>query len=211
MSMTDRKRKIGYRLKILKLSSFALLSLMPWSRCFSMSGLFTLIGIVIFISGVTEEAGNKPKSTMDELKFNYQYGPSFAMTISSFMASELTGVLSVYLYMVQSGYIERRLKSSLGATGVFRRRLNSSRGETSRDRSTPPSPSEANSCATYRRVTETLKGTRRPKTTSDEGLTLSLISKRNGGRAPLRSARNNTSEQRKIKRVAVAQRRTTVV
>lgn len=176
-----------------------------------MSGLFTLIGIVIFISGVTEEAGNKPKSTMDELKFNYQYGPSFAMTISSFMASELTGVLSVYLYMVQSGYIERRLKSSLGATGVFRRRLNSSRGETSRDRSTPPSPSEANSCATYRRVTETLKGTRRPKTTSDEGLTLSLISKRNDGRAPLRSARNNTSEQRKIKRVAVAQRRTTVV
>jgi len=68
---------------------------------FKFVGLCTLIGIIIYISAITEEAGSKPRPTMDEPKFQYSYGPSFAMTISSFVSSELTGVLSVYLYIVQ--------------------------------------------------------------------------------------------------------------
>jgi len=38
---------------------------------------------------------------MDEPKFQYSYGPSFAMIVSSFVSSEITGVLSVYLYILQ--------------------------------------------------------------------------------------------------------------
>lgn len=65
-------------------------------------GLINLIGVIIFISAVTEESSSsKPKSSMDEPKFKYSYGPSFAMTISSFIGCQITGVLSVYLCIVQ--------------------------------------------------------------------------------------------------------------
>ncbi|ESO02716.1 hypothetical protein HELRODRAFT_65623, partial [Helobdella robusta] len=65
-------------------------------------GLFVLIGIVIFIGAVTEEAGNsnKPRVTSeDQSRLLYHYGPSFILTILSFITSEFTGVLSVYLYI----------------------------------------------------------------------------------------------------------------
>lgn len=67
------------------------------------AGLFVLIGIVVFIGAVTEEASNSNKSRPsadDQMKvFHYRYGPSFILTIFSFISSESTGVLSVYLYI----------------------------------------------------------------------------------------------------------------
>ena len=46
----------------------------------------------------------------DQLHFYYRYGPSFILTIISFVTSELTGVLSVYLYisLFQQAYRKER-------------------------------------------------------------------------------------------------------
>lgn len=61
-----------------------------------------MVGIVIYIGGITEEVGNKHGPALDEHpKFTYQYGSSFFLTVVSFISSELTGVLSVYLYISQ--------------------------------------------------------------------------------------------------------------
>ena len=76
-------------------------------------GLCTLIGIIIYISAITEEAGSKPKSSIDDQKFFYYYGPSFAMTVGSFISSELTGVLSVYLYIVRYKSVYRKKQERL--------------------------------------------------------------------------------------------------
>ena len=58
------------------------------------------MGIVIYIGAITEEVGNKSKSSSDEPpKFAYQYGSSFVLTIISFITSEMNGVFSVYLYI----------------------------------------------------------------------------------------------------------------
>ena len=63
------------------------------------SGLVILVGIILFIGAITEEDSNKSRSGMDKPRFSYYYGASFILTISSFIISELTGVLSVYLYI----------------------------------------------------------------------------------------------------------------
>lgn len=65
------------------------------------TGLVTLVGIVVYISAVTGEAAdNKPRPTaMDEPKFLYFYGPSFYITVASFVGAEITGVLSVHVYI----------------------------------------------------------------------------------------------------------------
>lgn len=65
------------------------------------TGLVTLVGIVVYVSAVTGEAAdNKPKPTaMDEPKFLYRYGPSFFVTVASFVGAEVTGVLSVHVYI----------------------------------------------------------------------------------------------------------------
>ena len=73
-----------------------------WSCSVCSAGLCTLIGVIIYISAITEEASSsKPKSSLDEAKFRYRYGPSFGMTVCSFVCCELTGVLAVYLCIVQ--------------------------------------------------------------------------------------------------------------
>jgi len=61
----------------------------------------TLVGIVVYVSAVTGEAAdNKPRPTaMDEPKFLYFYGPSFYITVASFVGAEITGVLSVHVYI----------------------------------------------------------------------------------------------------------------
>ena len=61
----------------------------------------TLVGIVVYVSAVTGEAAdNKPRPTaMDEPKFLYYYGPSFYITVASFVGAEITGVLSVHVYI----------------------------------------------------------------------------------------------------------------
>ena len=65
------------------------------------AGLVTLVGIVVYVSAVTGEAAdNKPRPTaMDEPKFLYYYGPSFYITVASFVGAEITGVLSVHVYI----------------------------------------------------------------------------------------------------------------
>lgn len=61
----------------------------------------TLVGIVVYVSAVTGEAAdNKPRPTaMDEPKFLYFYGASFYITVASFVGAEITGVLSVHVYI----------------------------------------------------------------------------------------------------------------
>ena len=80
-------------------------------------GLLTLIGIILYIGAITEEAGNHTKSSMDNHpRFEYWYGASFVLTVTSFSSAELTGVLSVYLYISRHKHSYRkkveRLQSS---------------------------------------------------------------------------------------------------
>lgn len=70
------------------------------------------VGIIIYIGAITEEAGNRPKS-MDDPAFLYWYGPSFALIFTSFVGSELTGVLAVHLYVAR-----RRLRFTTGRRRV---------------------------------------------------------------------------------------------
>ena len=79
------------------------------------TGLCTLIGLILYIGAITEEAGNKPKSTMDEPKFQYWYGVSFVLTVASFTSAELTGVLSVYLYISRHKHAYRKKVDRLTA------------------------------------------------------------------------------------------------
>jgi hypothetical protein len=76
------------------------------------------VGIIIYIGAITEEAGNRPKS-IDEPRFLYWYGPSFALTFTSFIGSELTGVLAVHLYVARRRLrcMERRCAREAGRTG----------------------------------------------------------------------------------------------
>jgi len=61
-----------------------------------------LMGIVIYIGAISEEAGNKSKSAIEELpRFIYHYGSSFVLTVVSFISSEMNGVFSVYIYISQ--------------------------------------------------------------------------------------------------------------
>lgn len=76
------------------------------------------VGIIIYIGAITEEAGNRPKS-IDEPRFLYWYGPSFALTFTSFIGSEITGVLAVHLYVARRRLrcLERRRAREAGRTG----------------------------------------------------------------------------------------------
>ena len=73
-----------------------------------LSGLCTLIGIILYIGAITEEAGNKSKSSVDGPNFHYWYGASFVLTVTSFTTAELTGVLSVYLYISRHKHAYRK-------------------------------------------------------------------------------------------------------
>ena len=50
---------------------------------------------------------------MDEPKFSYSYGPSFVLTVSAFVGAELTGVLSVHLFISRrrDAYLKRLQRS----------------------------------------------------------------------------------------------------
>ena len=61
--------------------------------------MFTLVGIILFIGGITAESSSHKKTIDGEEAFTYVYGYSFHLTVASFIVSELTGVLSVYLYI----------------------------------------------------------------------------------------------------------------
>lgn len=126
-------------------------------------GLCTLIGIIIYIGAITEEVGNKPLSTMDEPKFQYYYGSSFIMTISSFITCELTGVLSVYLYVSRHQHIYKKqqrqhltvIEANQHQTHNRYRRPRSH--DRSRDPSRDSSPSHSDTYYTYTPVSDTSK------------------------------------------------------
>lgn len=121
-------------------------------------GLCTLIGIVTYISAITEEAGSKPKSTMDAPKFIYWYGASFYLTVSSFVSSELTGVLSVYLYIVQYKTAYRKKQEHLAMTDSNNERHSRGRSSSSRENSRDHSPSHASEpFYNYMPVSETMR------------------------------------------------------
>ena len=63
------------------------------------AGLSILVAIILFIGGVTAESSHNKKKINNELAFTYYYGASFTLVVMSFVLSELTGVLSVYLYI----------------------------------------------------------------------------------------------------------------
>src|SRR6218665_3424592 len=126
--------------------------------CNCLLGFFTLIGIVTYISAITEEAGSKPKSTMDAPKFIYWYGASFYMTVSSFVSSELTGVLSVYLYIVQYKTAYRKKQEHLAMTDSNNERHSRGRTSSSRENSRDHSPSHASEpFYSYMPVSETMR------------------------------------------------------
>jgi len=90
-------------------------------------GLCTLIGIILYIGAITEEAGNKGKSSMDGPSFQYWYGASFVLTVLSFTTAELTGVQAVYLYISRHKHAYRkkvkRLANSSSGTGLEQHQL----------------------------------------------------------------------------------------
>ena len=131
---------------------------------FIISGLCTLVGIILYIGAITEETGNKPKSTMDEPKFQYSYGTSFIMTISSFIVSELTGVLSVYLYISRHKHAYRKKQERLTMMDANERqpharyrRSRSHSHDRSREHSRDNSPSHSDTYYTYTPVSDTSK------------------------------------------------------
>lgn len=75
---------------------------------FVLAGLSSLIGIILYIGSITQEVGNKPKATVETPRFVYNYGSSFMMAVGSFALTELSGVLSVYLYMSRHRHIQRK-------------------------------------------------------------------------------------------------------
>jgi len=86
-----------------------------------------LIGIILYIGAITEEAGNKGKSSMDGPSFQYWYGASFVLTVLSFTTAELTGVQAVYLYISRHKHAYRkkvkRLANSSSGTGLEQHQL----------------------------------------------------------------------------------------
>lgn len=118
-----------------------------------------MIGIVTYISAITEEAGSKPKSTMDAPKFIYWYGASFYLTVSSFVSSELTGVLSVYLYIVQYKTAYRKKQEHLAMTDSNNERHSRGRSSSSRENSRDHSPSlhASEPFYSYMPVSETMR------------------------------------------------------
>ncbi|RZF45485.1 hypothetical protein LSTR_LSTR009356 [Laodelphax striatellus] len=68
---------------------------------FIISGLLMLIGLVMYISIFKAEIGSKlrPRSQLQPPMFTFQYGYSFLLYVSGFMAIEITGTCAVFLYI----------------------------------------------------------------------------------------------------------------
>lgn len=130
------------------------------------SGLCTLVGIILYIGSITGEVGNKPRASIEEPRFLYDYGSSFFMAVGSFVLTELSGVFSVYLYISKHKLSQRvkrlALKSDHNdrnhqAARHIRRapRENSQDRSQSRDRSREPSASRSESYFTYTPISDT--------------------------------------------------------
>ncbi|XP_075230688.1 stargazin-like protein [Lycorma delicatula] len=68
---------------------------------FIISGLLMLIGLVMYISIFKAEIGSKlrPRSQLQPPMFTFQYGYSFLLYVSGFMAIETAGTCAVFLYI----------------------------------------------------------------------------------------------------------------
>ncbi|KAM9793131.1 voltage-dependent calcium channel gamma-5 subunit isoform 2-T2 [Neosynchiropus ocellatus] len=64
---------------------------------FILSGLSLVVGLVLYISNINDEMLNRTKT--NEAYFSYKYGWSFAFAAISFLLTETTGVMSIYLFM----------------------------------------------------------------------------------------------------------------
>ena len=138
-------------------------SVQSLSLSVSVAGLCTLIGIILYIGAITAEVGSKKSGMSDEPRFQYSYGSSFMMTVGSFIVSELTGVLSVYLYISRHKHAYRKKQERLSMMvetnerphhGRYRRPRSHDR---SRDPSRDNSPSHSDTYYTYTPVSDTSK------------------------------------------------------
>uniref|UniRef100_A0A2C9JFJ3 Uncharacterized protein n=1 Tax=Biomphalaria glabrata TaxID=6526 RepID=A0A2C9JFJ3_BIOGL len=129
-------------------------------------GLCTLVGIILYIGSITGEVGNKPRASVEEPRFIYDYGSSFFMAVGSFVLTELSGVFSVYLYISKHKHSQRvkRLaikpehndKNHQAPKGVRRLPRDKSRDRSlSCDRSRDPSTSRSESYFTYTPISAT--------------------------------------------------------
>ncbi|CAH1793400.1 unnamed protein product [Owenia fusiformis] len=80
---------------------------------FVVGGLLVLIGIILYIGAITEESGTKPKGTLNGPRFKYEYGTSFMLCVGAFALTELSGVLSVYLYISKHKHAYRKKQEQL--------------------------------------------------------------------------------------------------
>ncbi|TWW59469.1 Voltage-dependent calcium channel gamma-5 subunit [Takifugu flavidus] len=94
---------------------------------FILSGLSLVVGLVLYISNITDEMLNRTKS--NEAYFSYKYGWSFAFAAISFLLTEAAGVMSVYLFMKRytaeemyrphQGFYRPRLSNCSDYSGQF--------------------------------------------------------------------------------------------
>ena len=69
-------------------------------------GLTILAGLVVYISTFKGEISNKlrPMSEFQDALFNYRYGFSFLMLVASLITCEISGLLSIFLYISQKQF-----------------------------------------------------------------------------------------------------------
>jgi hypothetical protein len=65
------------------------------------TGLILLIGLVVYLSALQSEIGQKlrSKNSIDLPQFAYDYGISFILVVAGFMLTELTGILAIFYYI----------------------------------------------------------------------------------------------------------------
>lgn len=70
------------------------------SISFTIPGLLMLIGLIMFISILKAEIGNKlrPRSTLQAPLFTFRYGQSFLLYVFGFIITELSGIFNVLIY-----------------------------------------------------------------------------------------------------------------
>ena len=73
-------------------------------------GLMTLVGIIIYIGAITEEASSKSKAKDDHPAFVFKYGPSLVLAIASFVGCQLTGVVSINHFIALRHRVARNRK-----------------------------------------------------------------------------------------------------
>ncbi|XP_013415378.1 voltage-dependent calcium channel gamma-5 subunit-like [Lingula anatina] len=83
---------------------------------FVLAGLSTLIGLIFYIGAIASEAAHvRPPGIGEKPVFTYRYGSSFTMVATSFAIMELSGVLSVYLFIFRYKSENRKKRERLRA------------------------------------------------------------------------------------------------